>query len=87
MNIEEEKVNIEEEKVNIEKGLENFFPTVRKHVKLLKEELSDYRFGRSDVEKITGLKAARTSALIKEMNEAKLIVPIIGHGKGKYKFR
>ena len=43
-------------------------------------------FGRSDVEKILDLKSSRTSELLKKLQEAGIIVPIKGHGKGKYSF-
>ncbi|HOO27717.1 MAG TPA: Fic family protein, partial [Lachnospiraceae bacterium] len=43
-------------------------------------------FGRSDVEKVLDLKSSRTSELLKELQEAGIIVPVKGYGKGKYSF-
>lgn len=43
-------------------------------------------FGRSDVEKVLDLKSSRTSELLKKLQEAGIIVPVKGHGKGKYTF-
>ncbi len=82
VNIEKEKVNIGTEKVNID----IFSPTVKKHVKVVYTELGDSIFGRSDVERVTGLKATRSTSLIKEMANVGIIIPVKGYGKGKYKF-
>ena len=46
----------------------------------------DY-FGRTIVEDITGLKSSGASKLIKLLVDSKVIVPITGHGKGKYRFQ
>ena len=43
-------------------------------------------FGRSDVEKVTGLKSSRASSLLKTLLDADIIKPVQGHGKGKYVF-
>ncbi|MCD8364535.1 MAG: hypothetical protein LUC83_01735 [Clostridiales bacterium] len=43
-------------------------------------------FGRSDVQRELGLKSSRSSALLREMSEQGIIVPVSGHGKGKYRF-
>lgn len=43
-------------------------------------------FGRSDVEKLTGLKSTRASELLKLLLNAGIIQAIKGHGKGKYRF-
>ena len=42
-------------------------------------------FGYSIVEDVTGLKSSRASEIIKLMLESKIIEPVIGKGKGKYK--
>ena len=49
-------------------------------------ELGDNIFGRSDVARVTGLKATRSIALIREMATVGIIIPVKGYGKGKYKF-
>ncbi len=46
----------------------------------------DTYFGRSIVEEITGLKPSGASKLIKLMLDSKVIIPVSGHGKGKYQF-
>ena len=43
-------------------------------------------FGRSDAEAVLGLKATSTSELLKKLLEAKIIKPVSGYGKGKYRF-
>ena len=44
-------------------------------------------FGRTIVEDITGLKSTRASELIKLLVGSEVIVPVTGHGKGKYRFQ
>ena len=44
-------------------------------------------FGRMIVEDITGLKSTRASELIKLLVDSEIIVPVTGHGKGKYRFQ
>lgn len=44
-------------------------------------------FGRSFVEAVLGIKAARASAIIKMLLENDIIEPVKGHGKGKYRFK
>lgn len=82
---EPEKANIGEEKVNIE---EDFTAKTASHVQKLQEALGyEDTFGRSDVQRVLGLKPTRSSALLREMAEHGIIEPVSGHGKGKYHFR
>ena len=84
-NIGEEKVNIGEEKVNIENA---FTSKTASNVRKLQEALgTESIFGRSDVERVLGLKPTRSSALLREMAERGMIEPVTGYGKGKYRFR
>ena len=58
------------------------------HIIALFEECGrDTIFGRSIVEKITGLKFSRASAIINLMLVHEIIEPVKGYGKGKYRFR
>lgn len=83
-NIGSKKVNIGAEKANIE---ELFTAKTRAYVQTLQETLgSETVFGRSDVQRILGLKPTRSSALLREMNEYGIIEPVSGYGKGKYRF-
>jgi len=91
VDIEAAKVDIEAAKVDIrnklliysdkitEKTVNYVIEIFRKYGK------ADY-FGRSDVEVITGLKSSGASKLIKLMLESNVIIPVKGHGKGKYIF-
>lgn len=47
---------------------------------------TDRVFGRTIVSQITGLSPSRASDLIKLMSGKKMIEPVSGHGKGKYRF-
>ncbi|WP_330385508.1 hypothetical protein [Merdimonas faecis] len=44
-------------------------------------------FGRADVMEVIDIKPSRASELLKEMTERRVIEPVSGHGKGKYRFR
>mgnify|MGYP001673981827 CR=1 FL=1 len=79
------KANIGEEKVNIEDA---FTSKTALNVRKLQEVLGrESIFGRSDVERVVGLKPTRSSALLREMAERGMIEPVTGHGKGKYRFQ
>ena len=85
VNIDDQKVNIDDQKVNIE---EEFTGKVASHIQKLREAFgSGAVFGRSDVQQVLGLKATRSSALLREMAQRGIIEPVFGHGKGKYRFR
>lgn len=47
----------------------------------------DIYFGRTIVEEITGLKPSGASKLIKLLLDSNVIMPVSGHGKGKYRFQ
>ena len=82
---ESEKVNIEDEKANIE---DIFTSKTASHIQKLRKTLSfQTAFGRSDVQRILGMKPTRSSALLREMAEHGIIEPVAGHGKGRYRFR
>ena len=75
----------EPEKANIE---DVFTAKTAAHVQTLREALgSQIAFGRSDVQRVLGLRPTRSSALLREMAEHGIIDPVAGHGKGKYRFR
>lgn len=84
-NICAKKANIEAEKVNIEAV---FAPKTAMHVRKLQEALcSQTIFGRSDIQRVLGLKPTRSSALLRAMAERGVIEPVSGFGKGRYRFR
>ncbi len=84
-NIEGKKANIDREKANIE-GI--FTAKTALHVRKLQETLGfQTAFGRSDVQRVLGLKPTRSSAILREMAERGIIEPVAGYGKGKYRFR
>ena len=85
VNIDPEKANIGLEKANIEAALT---AKTAAHVRALQEALASWSaFGRSDVQRVLGLKPTRSSALLREMAERGMIEPVSGYGKGKYRFR
>ncbi|MGI6021211.1 MAG: cell filamentation protein, partial [Lachnospiraceae bacterium] len=91
-NIETQKADIGKPKANIEAKLANIDDVVLSKtkeyiVKLYAEcGISEF-FGRSVVERITGLKSTRASELIKLMLDNDIIENVQGHGKGKYRFK
>lgn len=100
-NIQDEKANIQTQKVNIDEEkadianlqiysdvLNGFSVKTIEHIRKLHSALGTQSvFGRSDVQEITKLGNTRASELIKKLVEAKIIKPITGYGKGKYRFR
>ena len=92
VDIESTEVDIEGAKVNIRNKLRAFSDTIsEKTINHTFEIFSkcgkeDY-FGRSIVVEITGLKPAGASKLIKLLMDSAVIIPVTGHGKGKYRFQ
>ena len=90
--IDNKKSDIKDEKSDIEAKLSDIDYEIGKnlknHIIKLYNALDDGEiFGRSLVEKNTGLKASRASELIKTMYEMGLLESVKGHGKGKYRFK
>lgn len=90
--IQNTKVDIETAKADIEKRLANIDEVIRNktsmHIIALYEECGKATiFGRSVVEKVTGLKSSRASEIINLMVENEIIEPVKGKGKGKYRFK
>ncbi len=86
------KADIAPQKADIKERIANIDDAVtektREHILKLYGEFGNKNFfGRSDVEKITGLKSTRASELIKLMLDNNVIEPVIGHGKGKHCFK
>ena len=81
------KTDIHAEKPDFDVLLEEGSPkTVRNALKLY-EEIGKNAFGRADVIRIIGLKHSAASGLITKLLDNDLIVPIKGHGKGRYQFK
>lgn len=91
VDIESEKVDIECAKVDIRNKIMSFSDrisekTINHTINIfLKCGTKEY-FGRTVIEEITGLKASGASKLIKLLLDSNIIVPVSGHGKGKYRF-
>lgn len=80
-----EKPDIEDAKPDIEK---TFQPKTASHIRKLREAFPGLAiFGRADVMEVIDIKPSRASELLKEMTERRVIEPVSGHGKGKYRFR
>ncbi len=87
-----EKPDTETKKPDIDAlkaDIENVFrPKTASHILMLREAFPDHTiFGRSDVMKVIEVKASGASELLREMAEHGIIEPVVGHGKGKYRFR
>ena len=91
VDIESEKVDIESVKVDMRNKIMSFSDrisekTINHTINIfLKCGTKEY-FGRTVIEEITGLKASGASKLIKLLLDSNIIVPVSGHGKGKYRF-
>ena len=91
VDIENAEVDIESAKVDIQNKMLSFSnkisdKTINHAVKLFLKFGKDACFGRSMVESVTGLKSSAASKLIKLLLDSEVIVPVTGHGKGKYRF-
>ena len=90
--IESAEADIENQKADIRNRLLSFSDMIsEKTIDHVLEMFSkcgkkEY-FGRTIVEDITGLKSTRASELIKLLVDSEIIVPVTGHGKGKYRFQ
>ena len=92
VDIENEEVDIENAKVDIRNRLLSFSDmisekTINHALALFSKCGKEEYFGRTIVENITGLKPSGASKLIKLLVDSEVIVPVIGHGKGKYRFQ
>ena len=88
-----EKATIGHEKATIEtvmniiNGQAAFNRKNQEHIRMLYGKFSmNGIFGRSDVQSVTGLGSTRAYELIRALLEIKVIQPVSGHGKGKYRF-
>lgn len=92
VDIERVKVDIESGEVDIRNKLLSFSDTISEKtinhtVEIFSKCGKENCFGRTIVEEITGLKPSGASKLIKLLVDSKVIVPVTGHGKGKYRFQ
>ena len=90
--IESTEVDIEGAKVDIRNKLRAFSDTISEKtinhaVEIFSKCGKEDCFGRSIVVEITGLKPAGASKLIKLLMDSAVIIPVIGYGKGKYRFQ
>ncbi|MBD8918407.1 MAG: cell filamentation protein [Lachnospiraceae bacterium] len=90
--IESAEADIENQKADIRNRLLSFpdmitEKTIEHALELSSKCGKKEYFGRTIVEDITGLKSTRASELIKLLIDSEIIVPVTGHGKGKYRFQ
>ena len=90
--IESAEADIENQKADIRNRLLSFSDmisekTIDHALELFSKCGKKEYFGRAIVEDITGLKSTRASELIKLLVDSEIIVPVTGHGKGKYRFQ
>ncbi len=91
VDIESVKVDIESVKVDIRNKIMSFSDrisekTINHTINIFVECGTKEYFGRTVIEEITGLKASGASKLIKLLLDSNIIIPVSGHGKGKYRF-
>lgn len=92
VDIESKKVDIQNPKVDIEGVLsektKDFSIKTVVHIHRLFEKFGfDEVFGRSMVMELLELKGSGASKLLSNLVQADIIEPVLGHGKGKYKFK
>ena len=65
-----------------------FQPKTVSHILKLREAFPGQTIlGRSNVMSTIGIKSSRAWELLKELVDEGIIEPVLGHGKGKYRFR
>lgn len=92
VDIEDTKVDIEPQKVDIESVLSDktnhFSKKTNEHIYHLFEKFGfNNVFGRSAIMELLNLKSSSASRFISKLVQANIIEPVVGHGKGKYKFK
>ena len=86
-NIDSERLYIDDAKTVYTGSRRGFTKKTVSHIKKMYAAFGlKSIFGRSDAEAVLGLKATSTSELLKKLLEAKIIKPVSGCGKGKYRF-
>ena len=87
--IEYEKSDIEALKHDIKKLIRNIDckNNIKNRLLTVYTKLNNKIFGRSDVMKVTYSGKSQASIYIKLLKSNKIIEPVIGYGKGKYKFK
>ena len=92
VDIKNAEADIKNRKADIENRLLSFSDiisakTINHALELFSKCGKEKCFGRTIVEDITGLKSTRASELIKLLVDSEIIIPVTGHGKGKYRFQ
>ena len=78
MDITKKKVDIEKTKIS---------KTIRKNIEILYQALKDFEyFGRKEIIDVLKMSPSGASKLISELLDKKLIIQVLKHGKGKYRF-
>lgn len=87
--IERDKVTIGDSKIAIEVAIDSLNakqPTKSKVLAVFNQMGFTEVFGRTEVAKITGDSVTSAGNLIKRLYEAGIVRPVVGQGKGKYRF-
>ena len=92
VDIDKEKVDIQPAKVDIESVLNHksrrFSAKTNIHIQRLWKNFGvNEIFGRSEVMELLGLKGSGASKLLSNLVQADIIESVVGHGKGRYKFK
>ena len=79
------KVDITKNKVDIEQA--KISKTIRKNIEILYQALKDFEyFGRTEIIDVLKMSPSGASKLISKLLDAKIIIKVLKHGKGKYCF-
>ena len=83
--IDEGKVSIEGIKRAI--GVDTFSSPTWKHIHLMAQALANSEsFRKADAAKVLPLKSAAVTRLLRKMLAKGILIPVVGHGKGAYRF-
>jgi len=81
-----EKVDIELKKVDIQLKKYGYTQKTNRNIIKIYEEYKNNIFGRTDIIKILDFSNSGASKFIKNLLDDRIIIPVRGYGKGKYRF-
>ena len=84
--IEEEEPSIKARKEAFYQLVCNFRGSVNNLIRLFEALCDADSFGRKDIMEICGIQVSSSGDLLNKLKEVKAIEPVVGHGKGRYRF-
>ncbi len=87
--IEGEKPSIEARKkafLQIIENVEGYSPSLNNLVMIFDSFYDAEFFSRKDIMEVCGIQVSSAGEVLSKLKETRVIEPVVGHGKGKYRF-